>query len=408
MRLRLWAAFVFAAVLISPGSAAAALVHVACPGSIQAAINGLDLVGPHTVMVTGSCVENLNVSNRNNLTIVGWGGPAAIASALPNAPVLAIAGSRNIPLQGLRLSGGAGIIVNRGSTVEVRDVHVEHSAGSGISVNQESLLLLGGGNAPQPVELRGNGGPGLVGDASTLVLRGFVTVENNNGTGIVLNGGRLQMIGNVADNIVRNNGGGMNLSGTSATFSGQNLIQNNGDVGIQVAGGAFATFGAAAAGSRVTIIEGHALMGLHVAAAASASLAGPHKIRQNGTAGLAPLVQMHGGINVGTTSRVQLDGGVEITDNLGPGITSRFNGALAINNAVVTNNSGPGVLVIRASVASVQGGTINGNGGANLACDTTSLVFGDVSGITGIDCHRIEREHGPPRPGAIVTGPPSL
>jgi hypothetical protein len=388
----------------SLGAASAADIHHICaaPGDLQAAIDALDVVGPHTISVTGPCSGNIQITNRDRLTLQGFGGPATIAASVPNAPAIQISGSRNILIAGLRIGGGTGIGIIRASTVDVIDVHVDNSGGPGIGVNHGSVVMLGG-NAPQAVEIRGSQGAGIGSDSSVIIIRGSVTIENN-GAALNVNGGRLAVNGTQADNVFRNNGGGLNISTARATFNGQNLIQNNGGVGMQVSGGAFATFSAAAGGTRVTIIEGHGNLGMNIAASAGVGFAGPHKIRQNG-ASAPPDAPSQGGINVGTTSRIQIDGGTEITNNVGPGLTSRFNGALSVNNAVITNNTGPGLLVIRQSVAGLLGANvIDGNGGANIACDTTSLVYGDLVGLTGIDCKRIEREHGPPRPGEIKEG----
>ena len=44
-------------------------------------------------------------------------------------------------------------------------------------------------------------------------------------------------------------------------------------------------------------------------------------------------------------------------------------------------------------------------GGASFSCDTTSLVSGDVSGITNSSCKQVERDNGPPRPGKFKALP---
>jgi hypothetical protein len=46
-------------------------------------------------------------------------------------------------------------------------------------------------------------------------------------------------------------------------------------------------------------------------------------------------------------------------------------------------------------------GLVAGNVGASVTCDTTGLVVLQTTAITGVRCARVEREHGPPRPGVV-------
>ena len=68
----------------------------------------------------------------------------------------------------------------------------------------------------------------------------------------------------------------------------------------------------------------------------------------------------------------------------------------------MTNNTEGGVRVARSSVGGFNpGGTYSGNGGAQISCDDTSLIFGP--GLAGLPnkavaCKNIEHEKGPPRP----------
>lgn len=102
--------------------------------------------------------------------------------------------------------------------------------------------------------------------------------------------------------------------------------------------------------------------------------------------------------------------GVSMTENAGNGLRLDtghgvfldFNGALAMNGAVVTNNTGGGVRVARSSVGDFGlGNTFAGNGGAQISCDDTSLISGPgLAGLPNkaIACKNIEHAQGPPRP----------
>jgi hypothetical protein len=79
---------------------------------------------------------------------------------------------------------------------------------------------------------------------------------------------------------------------------------------------------------------------------------------------------------------------------------AEWNAAVFLGDTAVTNNAEDGVRVLRNSVT-MLGGVVVGNGGASVTCDTTGLVVLETSAITGVRCSRVERENGPPRPGAI-------
>ena len=409
-----------AVVLLFPTTVRAASVTVDCSGvtpgaftTISAALGTLDNIGPHTITVTGTCVENVFLGQRDRLTIQAPGGQTATVSAANrNGPVFNVAGSHNIFLRRLVISGGSdGIGVGGGSLVTIEGTVIENNTGRGLALDLNSVALLGGNSSTQFVSIRNNGAAGLNANGSFALIIGGVTIENNTGAGIGITGGRLIVNGNVQENFIRGNSLGVNVSGAVATFLGQNSIQNNGDTGVQVVNGGSAAFNALhlSDGSfRVNVIEGHAQIGLHVAAAASGNLTGPNIIRSNGGAGFTSN-DIHGGVNVGTVSRIQFSGGNQISNNLGPGIAARFNGAIVLGDSVVTNNTEQGLLLIRQSVGLVEtGASISGNGAANAFCDSTSLLAGELTGVTNIDCSKVERTLGPPRPGAIKNLPNPL
>jgi hypothetical protein len=128
-------------------------------------------------------------------------------------------------------------------------------------------------------------------------------------------------------------------------------------------------------------------------------MAGPHLIQNNGSATADPTFR--GGIRVNRGS-LTLQNGVTITGNVGPGIRADFNTGVLVAIVTVSNNSEEGIRVGRQSVSQfLPPVTIAGNGAASVSCDTTSLLFGDLTGIADLDCSRIERTQGPPRAGAV-------
>ncbi len=127
---------------------------------------------------------------------------------------------------------------------------------------------------------------------------------------------------------------------------------------------------------------------------------GPHQIQNNGTATADPTLR--GGIRM-IRGSLTLNNGVQVSNNTGPGIRADQNTGTSVTNITVSNNSEEGVRVGRQSVAGFFPPlAIVGNPVASISCDSTSLIFGDLTGITGTNCNRIERAAGPPRPGRVL------
>ena len=102
-----------------------------------------------------------------------------------------------------------------------------------------------------------------------------------------------------------------------------------------------------------------------------------------------------------------IDGGNDISNNTGPGVLVFTHATLSsLGGNTISNNTQEGVLLRRQSVGQFFApDTISGNARPNLACDTTSLAAGDLTGVTNIRCMNIERALGPPRPGHILDLP---
>lgn len=431
------------AILLLPAAAGAANVTVGCPGgagtfaSITDALNALDLIGPHLVTVTGDCVENVFIGTRDRLTIQAPPGvTATITAANPNANVVTVLESRGIVLRRLVIQGGSsgvGIsdnsnVVIEGSTIQnnsppfpfqaalqvgsnsvlsLRSSTIQNNAAIGLVIEGSSFAFVGGFSPAQAVHIRNNGSNGIsVGGASSLVLA-TITVENNASTGIaVFFGGQLTTLG---ENVIRNNEGGVGvLSGGHASFFGQDTIENNRPFGVTVGRGGSALF--AGEMPNVTVIRGHTDVGLAIFSTGEVAVDGPHKIQQNGSSTASGL----GGIGLFSGSSLDLTGGAEVSNNVGAGISVAGNATLSLQGSTISNNTEEGVSVRRMSLAQLFGpdppfGGVNnilGNGVADLSCDTTSLVAGDLSGVAKVQCMRVERDLGPPRPGVILPPKP--
>src|SRR5712692_341344 len=424
-----------------PTAARAANVTVDCTGatpgafsSITAALNSLPVNSPsepNIITVTGPCTENVFIIERERLVIqAAPGQTATINAADPSADVLGIGGSRRITLLGLILQGGqTGVIVDRGSEVEIRNSTIQSNSGDGLVVQIGSVLVMenstiqnNGGNGltdaagssvtlatfpAQRIRILGNAGDGIDVDGSFLQVNfGTLDVENNSGAAIFQLGGRLLIFdgGVGGGNLFQNNGEGIDvLEAGSAQFFGRNVIRNNGDVGLQILGSSVAFNGGGTLPDgtlRATVIEGHATVGVNVVRLGELTMNGPHQIQNNGTATADPTL---GGRIRMIRGSLTLNNGVQVSNNTGPGIRADQNTGTSVTNITVSNNSEEGVRVGRQSVAGFFPPlAIVGNPVASISCDSTSLIFGDLTGITGNNCNRIERAAGPPRPGRVL------
>lgn len=330
-----------------PGTVGAADVTVNCDdppsadfGSISDALSALDLEGPHTISVApGTCNENVVIDKRERLTIEAPDG-VDIVSLDPEGTVIHIRDSRSIVLRSLSAYGAEiGFDIVASSAVRLEGNRSIGNTGFGyLIVDQSSVYFFS--------HALDNGRVGVLVTRDSYVAVEEAEVTGNGRAGIVCR------------------------EGSMCHLAGNVVIEDNLDIGL------------AAVNNSLIRVE---------------SIHGPNTIQSNAS-----------GILVLGNSIVTLTGanGNLVNANNGPGIEVETNSSLTLVNSTVTNNSGPGVSVRRNSVAGILDGfdssnTISTNIGANLACDSTSLIHGNLTGIPGIDCNRIEREMGPPRPGIV-------
>lgn len=374
-------------------------------------------------------MENIFFSNFERLVIQSaFGQTATITAADPTGIVLQTFQSTGILLANLVIQGGStGILLNQGSNVTIVNCTIQGNF-NGLDMQMASTLVMEnstiqdnqghgmavavGSNATmatQPnerIRVLRNGGDGIDVDGSFFQVNfGTLDVENNAGAAIAQTGGRLLMFGDGVNggSLFQGNGEGIDIfQAGSAHFFGRNVIRGNGDVGIQVWGSSalFTGGGTLPDGSlSATIVQGHNTVGINVVRSGELTMNGPHQIQNNGSLGAD--ATLRGGIRVARGS-LTLTNGVQVSNNTGPGIRADQNTGTSVTNVTVSGNTEEGIYVDRQSVAGFsQPLSIVGNGIASISCDTTSLVFGDLTGVAGINCMHIERQLGPPRPGRV-------
>lgn len=413
----------------------AANVNVDCTGSnhqafqsINDALKTLDLVGPNSITVVGTCHENVALFQRDRLTIQALAGRYATIenAANPPAPTLSIGGSHNIVLDHLIIQGGApalkvseassaiflqnstveesiadGIIINMSSTVHMENSTVRNNSGCGIFMVNESQLLLGT-YPTQRIRITGNGfgggGNGTDGiniDGANVQLNfGVLTVSGNHGAGIRMEGGRLQFYGGEADSpgVIENNNTGLLIGdAASVTLWSAFSIGNNGTTGISVGGSSSITFFASIDSkgkNAVTSIYGHSTVGLTLGTSSAAQIYGPHVIHHNGSTNADP--GSRAGISLAGSS-LTIGGGTSVSNNVGPGIRMILKSDLVMWDTTVSYNTEEGIRETNLSGGSLWTPlTFNGNGGSSLYCDNFSVAFGNaISSLHGVNCPNI-------------------
>jgi len=414
--------------LMSSLPCSAANVEVDCSNqngpfpSITAALNTLDLLGPHVITVRGVCHENVTIAQRDRLTIQSFPGHVATIenAASPAGITLLVAGSHNITLSGLVVQGGAIAlyVTAASSAVTLQNSVVQNSLGDGLDMDMQSEMLMQNSAirnnsatglfvadashltmATYPTQRirisgngfggNGNGNSGLAIDGSLVQLNfGVITIDGNAGPGISMDGGRLQFYGGTHDapGVIENNNVGLTMTdAASATLWNAYVIRNNGSVGISATGSSSVTFypGADDSGQENVSISGHSFAGVDISQSSSATLYGA-QIFRNGSSNNGG-----GGITVSGSS-LTIGAGASVSNNTGAGILMSVKGDLTMFDTTVSNNTEQGVLETNLSGGGFyQPLTFSHNGGGSLVCDDFSVAFGDAASISGIDCKNI-------------------
>lgn len=391
-------------------------VTVGCPGgiggqftNINDALNSLDQFGPHTISVSGTCKENLLIHDRNGIAISAVSGQTAIVVNAANPPeiVIQFVKARRMSLDGLTVQGGSsGVLVNEDSDAEILNCTMQGNLGDGFGIQegasatiQNSTFQNNGGSGiseganatltlstypQQRIQVHDNQAGGINVDGSFFQINfGTVTIENNGGPGLLASGGRLLIFGGnltTNGNVYQGNRDGIDIvNGATAFFFGQNFVRNNGAVGVQVDGSTADFIGGRRTDGTLdgTNIEKHSLLGVNVTGSSEVSFSGAHKIRNNGTSGGDP--EFLSGLRVSRSSATIGDG-VQIVDNLGPGVLADFKSGLEVLPHVsVAGNAKGGVRLLHLSAGDV---TVHSSTSIqSISCDDTSILFGHFKGI---------------------------
>jgi hypothetical protein len=254
-----------------PSVVHAGTLHVNCDGTrgltrIQNAINILQRggsEGPNTILVSGSCKENVTIQNMDNLTLTAENGASVTDPSNGNLDVIDIFDSRRVSINSFTINGGAnGVVCADASLCRFSGNTVQGSPGYGVIVTSSQASLNGD-------TLRNNAGRGLsiinggeVADAIAITVQGSFdgivlntrgtltllnsTVQGNQNRGILATtSSTVRLLGST---VTANGGDGVRLQQSSQarldSFAGVNVITSNGGAGVNVGDLSFAFFDA--------------------------------------------------------------------------------------------------------------------------------------------------------------------
>lgn len=352
----------------------AALANVSGPGA--------------TILVSGTCVEDVAMYSVHNLNLGAfWGQTATVRGniSVNESDVVylyglnvlgatndgfTINGSRGVTLDSCASNGNYGWGLRASNLSEITLVGpgwFDGNGPGGITITGNSILTIGA--SVGPVDISGNKGPGIwMSQGSISIWSGNTTITNNTnnlssgvafpGYGLVMYGGSTAQIGTCAGgNLIEGNeSGGIFVEENSeislwvcGTSPFQSLIERNGPVGLTAGFGSQVTLA-----SNVQII-GHTGPGIDLFGHSQLNASGPNLISQNGTAG----DPRSAGIRVDGNSEVFLRGGQ------------------------ISRNAGPGILALVNSSADFTGVSFSGNSAGIISCDSSSFMVSDLAGPNG-------------------------
>jgi hypothetical protein len=235
-----------------PLAAHAGTLHVNCDSKkgltrIQRAIEILQQggsEGSNTILVSGSCRENITIQSTDNLTLTAQNGASITDSSNGNLDVIDIVDSRRVSINGFTINGGAvGILCGGYSLCRFSANTIQNSPGFGVDVSaaqarfegdtlqnnaSRGLSIINGGQAGGvSLTVQGNGdGVVLVTRGTLILVNSFVQGNQNRGI-FAVEGSTIRL---EASTVSTNSGDGIQLRQSSQarfeSFAGVNYYWN--------------------------------------------------------------------------------------------------------------------------------------------------------------------------------------
>ncbi len=370
-------------------------VSVGCPGgagtypSITDALNYLRTRPSdqaHQINVSGACSEYVKVERFfGGLTIQGpatlqpGAGPAPHGVVMliinarvtlrnmtlrgaPDLGVVQVGDDANVRVEGCTVENGrSGIVVNGHSSIVASTI--QNNSTNQIGVNGPGAVYIGStDNDTVPTVIKGGFLGVAVNPGGIANIWGATTIKENS-YGVYSHGGNVFLCCNAPyQRKIIDNNVGIRLNGGTLNLNGDVLIENNRQAGIQLRGGTVT----------VNWVSGQT-------------------IRRNGTTGMPG----SGGILVQTGASLRLLN-AEVSENRGSGIVVQGGSSAMLSGTTIRNNGRYGVEVIAGSTAEILSGTaVSGNVNTDLFCAPNSYAFGDKAGIGKMICPTFDQSPNP-------------
>jgi parallel beta-helix repeat protein len=232
-------------ILLLPSAGQASTLSVNCNtgGKLQTAIGSAG--GGDTIMVSGTCNENVDIKQgKKNIKIDG-GGTAVIHGTDATSFTVDITG-RGITIRRLHITGGSdGIVVHSGGSATIDGNIIEYTNDSGVDINSGSNASV----INNTIQNNPNQGINVHDNASAHI--GFIhysdtvaqpnTIQNNGNNGIVVQrSSSATIVGNTIRNNIKN---GIYVTKNSHADISDNTLNGNGTNGIYVYWGSGANLG---------------------------------------------------------------------------------------------------------------------------------------------------------------------
>ena len=221
----------------------AGLLVISCPtASLQDAVNAA-LPG-ETINVTGTCSENVLISNEKQRILIDGNSTATISGPANSSPTLNVRG-KGITLQNSTITGASdGIVVNRGSNAVINNNTIHNTGGSGVIVDELAFASMTNNiiqNNPEAGILIDEGSTARIGFNLDIETLASANTIQSNALGIaVRNRSSARIVGNA---ISGNTGDGIFVDRDSEADISSNAIGSNSGNGIVVSENAFVQLG---------------------------------------------------------------------------------------------------------------------------------------------------------------------
>lgn len=388
-------------VFLTASVAYAAIYTVGCPGGSGGTYSSINSVLPllvpgDTVLVSGTCTENVTLEEMNQIGLVG--SPSAnLAGTLlisdssvlgivnfnvssPSSYGIAVESSRDIGFDNCTSSGNAGVglyVENTSDAYIFPSGSFDNNGGPGIYSDSNSFVAIF--PFAGTVDISNNVSAGIVCFTCSIGVYGNVSITSNkvetgslavSGFGVDLRGAaRAQFGAEYGPNTIeQNQSGGVSLQenseisffGGALILGGQlNIIQNNGPVGVVVSYGSQATF---FEGARIL---NNTEVGVDVYGHSQAYFHGDDKVDGNGTGPVAS----RAGLRIDGDSEALLRGS-EFSQNGGPAILALVNSSVDFANVVFGQNQGGSVVCDSSSYMASDLSKSQQNPAHGISCQT--------------------------------------